>query len=555
MLPLAAVQGMRRLSGNTTSVVPYHEQHGQVSEEHLIPEGARRGDFLQFFSSGKSFSSDYSVGLRIGQGGFGKVFEATHNVLHISRAVKRIKKSQAQVELRKNELSALLALDHPHIIKLVGYYDEDSFLYLVFERCHGPDLLQRIKDAPEQRLSEYDASVALRHMLKALHCCHAQYRGHYDIKPENFMYANRDCKDLMMIDLGMSSGFDNQQRDRIKGTIAYMAPEFWHGIYGPEGDIWCCGVVLFVMLTGELLMPDVPPGDLKRELQCRDILKERLRVAAQTYRLSPEAQDLLNTTLSLDRHGRPTVREALRHQFNLASYDTERWLPQSCENPAFRDAIAVRERLADIFRAVAREPMLKRLARMAMAHSVDVSVQDLAAERLVFRMLDQHGYGELSISVLEHDYNFRKSKVPEDLDNLFEAMDLNRDGYISYAAFLAIMLPESLCGNRNLLKVAFDILDSTRDGYIDADDLAACFEHKGGPDLCQNIMADVCPEDGRMCELRFIEMMAPAYSAAAGDAVGRPDSAASPYQFEFGRSRSRAQTRTPTLVSQFSQFS
>lgn len=311
-----------------------------------------------------------------------------------------------------------------------------------------------------------------------------------------------------MIDLGMSSGFDRQRKNRIKGTVEYMAPEFWHGVYGPEGDIWSCGVVLFVMLTGQLLMPDVPPSIQKRESQCRAILRERLRSAAETYKLTPDAQDLLSKMLALDRHGRPTVREAMRHPFNTASYETERLHPSCCENPAYKDALAVRQRLADNFRAAAREPTLKRLARLAMAHTVDVSVQDLAAERLVFRMLDRHGYGELSITVLENDYNFRKSKIPEDLGILFEAMDLNRDGYISYANFLAIMLPFSLRSNDCLCKAAFIILDQGRDGYIDARDLAECFGHRRGSELCDNIMAEVCPEDGRMCWNRFVQMMA-----------------------------------------------
>lgn len=485
-----------------TSVLAYHEQpSSDVSEECLIPEGARRGDFLAFFNRGGSFASTYAVGKVIGEGGFGKVFEASHKVLNISRAVKRINKAKVQVELQRNEVSALLALDHPHIVKLMAYYDEDSFLYLVFERCHGPDLLQRIKDAPEQRLSEYDASVALRHMLKALHCCHTQYRGHYDIKPENFMYATSDLKDLMMIDLGLSSGFDCHQRNRIKGTVAYMAPEFWHGNYGPEGDIWCCGVVVFVMLTGQLLMPDVPPSHLKRQHLCRDILKERLSSAAQTYTFSAEAQNLLGQMLSLDRHGRPTVREALKHPFTSASYNVV------CQSHGYEEALALREKLVDMFRAVAREPQLKRLARFAMAHSIDVSVQELDAVRLVFRMIDMHGYGEISYMVLLNDYIARDVEVPEDLGMLFEAMDLNRDGYISYAAFLGIMLPDSLCQDEGLLKLAFNILDNGGDEFIDASDLAATFENTGNTELCDRIMAEVCPEDGRMCESRFVQMM------------------------------------------------
>lgn len=512
LLPPAALNGGRGVAGMhdaTTSLTLFNiYKQNEEEDEHLIPQGAHRGDFLQFFNSGKTFSEAYNVGCKIGEGGFGKVFEAQHKVMGVSRAVKRIRKSRAKTELRKNELAALLALDHPHIIKLQEYYDEDDqFLYLVFERCYGPDLLERINRSSSGRLNEFEASVALRHMLKALQCCHSQYRGHYDIKPENFMYAQKDCKDLMMIDLGMSSGFERQRRNRIKGTVEYMAPEFWDGIYGPEGDVWSCGVVLFVMLTGELFLKNVPPEIKKRELKCRGIMRERMREAAEKYKLSAEAQDLLSLMLQHDRHARPTVREALKHRFNQSSYDVERLHPSCVEHFAYKEALAVRERMADTFRAVSREAILKRVARMAMAHAVDVSNQELAAERLVFRMLDRHGYGELSISALENDYTSRKWKVPEDLGQLFEAMDLNRDGYISYQAFLAIMLPFNLRSNQTLCKVTFLMLDQGRDGFIDAADLAVCFGHKKESDTCLNIIAEVCPVEGRMPWERFAQMM------------------------------------------------
>merc|ERR1719401_2339110 len=112
-------------------------------------------------------------------------------------------------------------------------------------------------------------------MLRAVHCCHSHYVGHYDIKPENFMYTAPDCKMLKMIDLGLSSGFKREAKS--KGTPMYMAPEVWKGIYGPEADIWSCGVILFLMVTRTHLCPfGAKDEEMATLLQDRRWVKERL---------------------------------------------------------------------------------------------------------------------------------------------------------------------------------------------------------------------------------------------------------------------------------------
>eukprot|EP00427_Karlodinium_veneficum_P036973 CAMPEP_0169277618 /NCGR_PEP_ID=MMETSP1016-20121227/53806_1 /TAXON_ID=342587 /ORGANISM="Karlodinium micrum, Strain CCMP2283" /LENGTH=86 /DNA_ID=CAMNT_0009365161 /DNA_START=15 /DNA_END=272 /DNA_ORIENTATION=+ len=85
-----------------------------------------------------------------------------------------------------------------------------------------------------------------------------------------------------MIDLGLSSGFERKTTtNQIKGTLVYMAPEVWDGIYGPEGDVWSCGVVLYVMLTGEQFLSDVPHEEMKREIKVRGRMRRALSDAEE----------------------------------------------------------------------------------------------------------------------------------------------------------------------------------------------------------------------------------------------------------------------------------
>ncbi|CAK8995502.1 unnamed protein product [Durusdinium trenchii] len=512
LLPKAAVErNAPRADGGRWSLLGYFgseqlDQLGRTSgqRESLIKEGARGGDFLLFHHSGSSFASTYSVVHKIGEGGFGKVFAATHRTTGIMRAVKRLRKVPGRQELHKNELNALLGLDHPHIVKLLEYYDEEEYLYLVFELCEGLDLLETIRRSKAGRLGQLEASVVLRHMLKALQCCHAQYRGHYDIKPENFMFKRETNGDiahanLKMVDLGLSSCFDMHRENRISGTTAYMAPEFWSGIYGPEGDVWSCGVVLFVMLTGTPLLDDISPATVKREILVRHLLRDRITSAAEEYNLSASALDLLMQMLQHDRHARPTIKEALKHRFNHDVYELEKAMP--C--PERLQAMELLRQLPELVRVVRKEPMLKRVARLAMVHVSEVE----EATCLAFRMLDTHGYGELSISALEENDTICRQTVP-DLDALFEAMDLNRDGYISYRAFLAVTLPEDVRCNASNLQVTFNVLDADKDGLIGQADLAEVFGHVPDSEVCSLTIREVSKEETISWDA-FVALVAP----------------------------------------------
>jgi len=124
---------------------------------------------------------------------------------------------------------------------------------------------------------------------------------------------------------------------------------------------------------------------------------------------------------------------------------------------------------------------------------------------LAFRMMDRHGYGELSITMMERSFVQLGIEVPEDFDAIFEAIDLNRDGYISYLAFLASLLPQEYLQDGNLCKVAFGILDRGGDSYIDGFDLAAVYGHRHDSEICQRVIMEVCPE-GRLSWSQFAQL-------------------------------------------------
>ena len=91
--------------------------------------------------------------------------------------------------------------------------------------------------------------------------------------------------------------------------------------------------------------------------------------------------------------------------------------------------------------------------------------------------------------------------IPENLDDVFGAVDLNRNGYITYGNFLAATLPQSLRCRVDLCQRVFRLLDQNRDGFIDEDDLAVTFlckdkmGHKGFRKLCSQAILEVSGSD------------------------------------------------------------
>ena len=128
-----------------------------------------------------------------------------------------------------------------------------------------------------------------------------------DLKPENFLLSSKDASaTLKATDFGLSSFFrPGQVFTDIVGSAYYVAPEVLHRSYGKEADIWSCGVVLYIMLSG------VPPFWGETEQQIFDsILKGDLDLRSEPWpKVSESAKDCVRRMLNPDPKKRATADE------------------------------------------------------------------------------------------------------------------------------------------------------------------------------------------------------------------------------------------------------
>lgn len=95
---------------------------------------------------------------------------------------------------------------------------------------------------------------------------HGKYISHRDMKPDNIIYDS-DTGVVKIIDFG----FATMSKEKLKvfcGTPSYMAPEITlkGEYYGPPADIWACGVILYLMLLGEVPFNSSSESELFRKI-------------------------------------------------------------------------------------------------------------------------------------------------------------------------------------------------------------------------------------------------------------------------------------------------
>ncbi|MDE2236315.1 MAG: protein kinase, partial [Elusimicrobia bacterium] len=215
--------------------------------------------------------SGYSLGRRLGGGGMGVVYEAFDEALQRTVAVKAMRPELlADSKARERflaEARTVAALHHPAIVDIHSIVENETGLWLVFERLEGStveELLSR-----RGRLSLEESRALLKPVCQGLEFAHRRGLVHRDLKPGNIMVSASGQVKLM--DFGISrcehpgAGSPSQQeRATARGTPYYMAPEQGRGEVRRESDVFSLAVCLYEMVIGRRPFPNYQPPSQAR---------------------------------------------------------------------------------------------------------------------------------------------------------------------------------------------------------------------------------------------------------------------------------------------------
>lgn len=196
----------------------------------------------------------YEVKNFIGRGGAGQVYKAVDPRVKREVAIKVLTADSYDQRVRfQREAEVLAKLEHPNIVPIYDFGEQDGKPYIVMRYISGGTLHHKIQNQP---LKYSEILSIFQKVADALDFAHQQGIVHRDIKPANILFDDRD--EPLIADFGLSKIFStgpgvSPTLDKIIGTPHYMSPEQSSGKKLDHlTDIYSLGVILFEIFNGRV---------------------------------------------------------------------------------------------------------------------------------------------------------------------------------------------------------------------------------------------------------------------------------------------------------------
>ena len=272
----------------------------------------------------------YTLERKLGEGGMGVVFQATHGMLKRPTAIKLLRKEQVSIDAQerfRREVQLTAKLTHPHTVTIYDYgRTPDGLFYYAMELLDGAtvaEIVQAMGPQPPSRVAHILRDAAL-----ALDEAHSVGLIHRDIKPSNIMLARQggECDVTKVLDFGLvkstaAEALDRTDTNVMMGTPQYLSPEAIQAPSKvcPQSDLYALGAVGYYLLAGR----HVFEGATIMEVCLRHLQAPPTPVSEARGEPIPQDLELIvMSCLAKDREDRPSSGRSLAEALEQTSIPT-----------------------------------------------------------------------------------------------------------------------------------------------------------------------------------------------------------------------------------------
>ena len=472
----------------------------------------------------KNISEAYEKLQFLGQGAFGSVYKVVRKnsgTREIIRALKEISKKSMNVseeskEEIKNEIEVLKNIDHPNIMKIFEFFEDENNIYLVNEFCGGGDVAGM--NDKYGLFPEFFLKYVMFQVFLAISFLHSNKVVHGDIKRENIafvyqgkkkeknefeeffqtLFKDKDLQEELNESPGIENLSENAQKlieeicnyemkildfgsakmkkigklkeklSGVTGTVYYCSPEVVKDKYDFECDEWSCGVMMYILLTG------YPPFVGENEDEIFDnILKQDLNLnVPQLKNISESCKDLINQLLEKDANKRINAEDALKHDFFTSGINVGNLLKGK-----FKENSDYLKKMFNKKGTQLRGKKKSSKFRDVVIAYIALNFSEQDVEKKAKQIFMEMSGGNKHYLITKDTFVPKMEKIfkgltKNEIEELFDSIDENETGNIEYEELIrALTDKEKLLSDKNL-KEAFNFFDKDSSGSITWNEIA-----------------------------------------------------------------------------------
>ncbi|KMT08913.1 hypothetical protein BVRB_6g136320 isoform B [Beta vulgaris subsp. vulgaris] len=257
-------------------------------------------------------STKYELLHELGKGSYGAVYKARDLTTSELVAIKVISLSEGEegYEEIRGEIEMLQQCSHPNVVRYLGSYQGEEYLWIVMEYCGGGSVAD-LMNVTEDPLDEHQIAYISRESLKGLAYLHSIFKVHRDIKGGNILLTEQG--EVKLGDFGVAAQLTRtmSKRNTFIGTPHWMAPEvIQESRYDGKVDVWALGVSAIEMAEG------LPPRSAVHPMRVLFMISiEPAPMLEDKEKWSLIFHDFVAKCLTKDPRLRPTAPEMLKHKF------------------------------------------------------------------------------------------------------------------------------------------------------------------------------------------------------------------------------------------------